>query len=897
MKKVVLLLTGLLITSSLFAQSISGTVTDSDGNPLAGANVEVVGTGQGSSSDASGSYMITGVTSGNYTVKASYIGHRTQTKSADVGASGANVNFSLATSAVAGEGVFVTGTRAAGRTAMKSPTPIDGFDDMTLRRQGNGDMTETLKNQVPSFNATPLTGDGSSFVRSTSMRGLPSDNVLVLTNSKRRHRSALIAHFGSAMNVGAQGSDIGMIPSIAIKRLEVLRDGASAQYGSDAIAGVMNFILKDNNEGIEFELTQGQWMTAENGRGGERDITAAANIGMPLSDNGFLNVSAEYSIRPELSRGFQHASASDGYKGWVAGDDQTNSDGHYDGTQNVDDWQTAMNWGRPENNGFRSVWNAGLDISDNVQAYSFGNYADTYGEYSFFLRAAGKSGALTSIPQDPLDPSKGNYSWGDTYPLGFTPRLEGHGTDFSSVFGVKGENLGGFGVNYDFSSSYGSHYIHYYLRNTLNLSWGPNSPHNFVIGDLQQEETNWNADFTYPMGDINLAFGVEWREETYTMYEGQKEAWMPGPWATVHLLVDPETGSNYTAPGLGANGMQGTSPAEAGVFKRDNTAFYADVEYDMDALLVQAAFRSENFSDFGSTSNYKVAGRYSLGNLATVRGGYSTGFHAPTPGQSNYSGVTTSFDGVTGMQVLEGTLRPTDPLSMAAGGKALVPETSANLSAGFTTTVIDGLNLSVDYYDIAIENKILKSRALPLPDGYSDQFEELAFYTNALDTKTSGIDVVATYRLGNTNIGLALNTNETKVEAQRQVNGQDPVGQGNVDNLELNLPKMKMSTTITHQLNDALSGMVRINYYGESWDERGSVADGTKDKIEAAMFVDCELSYKISDNLNVVFGANNALNQFPTQISTRGSQGMPYPRRSPLGYHGGMIFTRLAYSF
>ena len=424
MKKVVLLLTGLLITSSSFAQSISGTVTDSDGNPLAGANVEVVGTGQGSSSDASGSYMITGVASGNYTVKASYIGHRTQTKSADVGASGANVNFSLATSAVAGEGVFVTGTRAAGRTAMKSPTPIDGFDDMALRRQGNGDLTETLKNQVPSFNATPLTGDGSSFVRSTSMRGLPSDNVLVLTNSKRRHRSALIAHFGSAMNVGAQGSDIGMIPSIAIKRLEVLRDGASAQYGSDAIAGVMNMILKDNAEGVEFQVTNGTWMTAPNGRGGEADITAAANIGMPLSDNGFLNVSAEYSVRPELSRGTQHLSAADGYKGWDA------SWGH-DDKDNVDNWQTAMNWGRPENNGFRSAWNAGLQVSENVEAYSFGNYADTYGEYSFFLRAPGKSGALTPIPLDPTDPSKGDFSWGDTYPLGFTPRLEGHGTDFS----------------------------------------------------------------------------------------------------------------------------------------------------------------------------------------------------------------------------------------------------------------------------------------------------------------------------------------------------------------------------------------------------------------------------------------------------------------------------------
>jgi len=902
MKKVVLLLTGLLITSSLFAQSISGMVTDSDGNPLAGANVEVVDTGQGSSSDASGSYMITGVAPGVQDVKASYIGHRTQTKSVEVSAGGANLNFALAVSAVSGEGVFVTGTRAAGRTAMKSPTPIDGFDNITLRRQGNGDITETLKNQVPSFNATPLTGDGSAFVRSTSMRGLPSDNVLVLTNSKRRHRSALIAHFGATMNVGAQGSDIAMIPSIAVKRLEVLRDGASAQYGSDAIAGVMNFILKDNNEGIEFELTQGQWMTAENGRGGERDIAAAVNIGMPLSEDGFLNVSAEYAVRPELSRGYQHASAQDGYKGWVKADDESNEEGKYVGTQNVDDWQTAMNWGRPENNGFRSVWNAGMAISDNVEAYSFGNYADTYGEYSFFLRAYDRKDVLGTIPLDPQDPSKGDFSWSETYPLGFTPRLEGHGNDFSSVFGVKGENLGGYGVNYDFSTSYGSHYIHYYLRNTLNLSWGPNSPHNFEIGDLQQEETNWNADFTYPMGDINVAFGAEWREEKYTMYEGQKEAWMAGPWGSVHTLAYDSAGTGtlvnygYSAPGLSANGMQGTSPYEAGVFKRDNTGFYADVEYDMDALLVQAAARFEDFSDFGSTSNFKVSGRYAVENLVTLRGGYSTGFHAPTPGQSNYSGVTTSFDGATGLQVLEGTLKPTDPLSVAAGGKALEPETSTNLSAGFTTTIISGLNLSVDYYDIEIDNKILKSRALPLPAGYSNEFEELAFYTNALDTKTSGIDVVAIYNMGKTNVALALNTNETKLVAQRQVNGLDPLGQGNIDNLLLNLPKMKMTTTVTHQINDALSAMVRINYYGESWDERGTYGED-KDKIDATMFIDAEISYKVSDNLIVVFGANNALNQFPNQIATRMGQGMPYPRRSPLGYHGGIFFTRLAYNF
>ena len=886
----------ILNLSFAIGQSISGTITDENGNGLAGANVTVEGTNMGAAANSSGSYSIPGVAPGTYTVSASFIGYNSSSKSVNVGDGGATANFSLASSALAGAGVFVTGTRAAGRTSMKSPTPIDGFDNQTLRRQGNGDMTETLKNQVPSFNATPLTGDGAAFVRPTSMRGLPPDNVLVLTNSKRRHRSALISHFGAAMNVGAQAADIGMIPSIAVKRLEVLRDGASAQYGSDAIAGVMNFILKDNNDGVEFEVTSGQWMTAENGRGGERDITAAANIGLPLSDDGFLSISAEYSVRPELSRGYQHASAADGYKGWVHAADKTNPDGKYVGTQNVDDWQTAMNWGRPENNGFRSVWNAGMTVGDGVEAYSFGNYADTYGEYSFFLRATGKSGALTAIPLNPTDPSEGDFSWGDTYPLGFTPRLEGHGNDFSSVIGVRGEDLAGFGVNYDFSTSYGSNYLHYNLRNSLNLSWGPNSPHNFVIGDIQQEETNYNADFTYPMGDLNLAVGAEWREEQYTMYQGQKEAWMAGPWALVHTLTYDSAGTGtmvnygYTAPGLAANGMPGTSPDAAGAFARQNTGYYVDAEYDLDALLVQAAFRMEDFSDFGTTTNYKVSGRYSLGNLATFRGGYSTGFRAPTPGQSNYSGVTTSFDGVTGMQVNEGTLKPTHPLCVALGGAALEPETATNLSAGFTTSMVSGLNLSVDYYQIDLKAKIIKSRSLPVEG--STEFSELAFYTNALDTKTSGIDVVATYSLGNTNVGLAVNTNETSVEAQNQVGGQNPVSDGTVFNLENNLPKMRMTASVTQSFSDALSLMARVNHYGETIDERGD-----QEKVDPIQLIDIELNYRVGDNLTVVFGASNALNTFPTQIATRMSQGMPYPRRTPIGYHGGMMFTRLTYNF
>jgi iron complex outermembrane receptor protein len=869
----------------LFAQdgSISGTVSDADGNPLAGANVSVEGTSMGAATITSGAYSISGVPAGSYTVTASFIGYESSNQSVDVGAGSAQADFSLATSALAGADVFVTGTRAAARTAMKSPTPIDGFDDLSLRRQGNGDLTETLKNLVPSFNATPLTGDGAAFVRPTSMRGLPPDNILVMTNSKRRHRSALISHFGAAMNVGAQAVDVGMIPSIAIKKLEVLRDGAAAQYGSDAIAGVMNFMLKDNSSGYQVHVTGGQWMEAPNGRGGETDVTIAANVGLPLTDNGFVNLSFEYADRPELSRGNQHASAADGYKGWDAND----------AGQDVDNWQTAMNWGRPIGSGFKSVWNAGLKINDNVSAYSFGNYADTFGEYSFFLRAPGKSGALTAVPLNPADPSEGNFSWGDTYPLGFTPRLEGHGNDFSSVVGVKGDME--MGLNYDFSASYGKNHIHYYLKNTLNLSWGPYSPHNFDIGDLEQAETNLNADFTYALSDaINLAFGAEWREESYTMFQGQKESWMPGPWANVALLNDPEIPGDstvYTAPGLAANGMPGTSPDAGGVFDRQNTAFYADVEYAMgDALLLQFAARSEDFSDFGATSNIKVAGRYSFGDLATLRGGYSTGFRAPTPGQSNYTGIVTSFDGPTGMQVQEGTVRPTDQLAIDLGGAPLVPEEATNTSFGFTSSPIDNLSLTFDLYTIDIVNKIIKSRSLAVEN--NPEFKKLAFYTNALDTKTSGYDLVLTYRMGNTNLGLAMNHNETEVVEQRQINGEDPISAGLIDNIENNLPKDRITATVTQDFGDALSLMVRLNNYSETIDERSA-----QDVIDPITFIDVELSYAVSNNLNVVFGANNVTNAYPNEIDTRASQGMPYPRRSPLGYHGGMTYIRLVYDF
>ncbi len=884
----VLLLILLSCSFSLFAQqkgTVIGRLTDANsGEPLIGANVILVGTFQGSSTGPDGTYSFE-ADPGDYTLRATYIGYMIEDKKVTVVAGQTvTVNFQISQGAVSLGGILVTGTRSKGRTAMESAVPIDAFEAKVIERQGNGDMTETLKNIVPSFTATPLTGDGAAFVRPTSLRGLPPDDILVLTNSKRRHRSALISHFGAAMNVGAQAVDVGMIPSIAVKRLEVLRDGASAQYGSDAIAGVMNFILKDNSKGVEVQATTSSWFTAPNGRGHESDTKIGVNVGLPITDKGFLNLSGEYSDNPELSRGEQHASAAVGYKGWSP---EVEND--------VDKWDPAMNWGRPASNGFRSAWNAGIKLGDRTEAYSFGNFADTYGNYSFFYRAPGKAGALTPIPIDPTDPSKGNFSFGDEFPLGFTPRLEGDQVDFSGILGLKG-NLDN-GLIYDFSASYGTNRISYTLNGSLNLSWGPQSPFVFDIGDLQQSEINYNADFAYPLtSDVNVAFGAEYRNEVYHMFEGQKESWEPGPWAKVFLLTNPETGEKYTPPGLTANGMRGTSRTEAGVFDRQNTAFYVDAEWDVtEALLVQAAGRFEDFSDFGTTTNGKLAARLNLTDQLVLRSAVSTGFRAPTPGQSNVTTIVTSFDGVTGMQVQEGTVRPDDPLAIALGGAALEPEDAVNVSFGFTARPMNTMNLTVDAYQIDVDRRIIKSRSLPVEG--NPEFSELAFYTNALDTRTQGLDVVAVLNLNpgantNTDISVAYNYNKTDVLRQREIGGKLPVSENNIKNIEENLPKSRANVTVVQGITNQFSLMVRGNYYGSTVDERG-----TKEEVGDEILIDTELRFRLNNNVNLIGGANNLLNNYPDRIETRVSQGMPYPRRTPIGYNGGMAYLRVEYKF
>ncbi len=845
--------------------TISGTVMDTDGQPLAGANVFISAISQGASANINGEYVIESVPAGTYTVDASFLGFKNESQQVTVTAGQtATVNFRLTADAVLLDAVVVTGTRTRGRTAMQSATPIDKLPATELERQNNGDMTETLKNLVPSFAATPLTGDGSAFIRPTSLRGLPPDDVLVLMNSKRRHRSALIAHFGAAMNVGAHAADIGMIPSIALESVEVLRDGAAAQYGSDAIAGVLNFLLKDASDGLEIQAQVGQWYE------GETDTKIAANFGLPLTDRGFLNISGEYTANPELSRGIQHEAATAATASGIAN------------VQNP-----AMNWGRPESSGFRSVWNAGIELNENTNLYSFGNFADTYGNYSFFYRAPGRSGALEQMPLNPGDPSDGNFCWCDTFQAGFTPRLEGFQSDFSMITGIEGvfEN----GLGYDVSGSYGFNRIDYKLNGSLNASWGPESQFDFFPGDLKQEDINLNLDLTYPVSDkFNFAGGLEWRQETYTMFVGDKQSWLAGPWAGVSTLIDPNTSESYAAPGLASNGFAGTAPDIAGEFDGSNWAAYVEGEFDLsEDLLVQLAFRHEDFTEFGTTNDGKLAIRFNLSDNLTFRGGISSGFRAPTPGQANVTTITTSFDGVTGMQVQEGTVRPTNPLAVSLGGKALVPEDALNISLGFAAKT-RVLSLTADVYRIEVDGRILKTRSLPVTG--DPNFSELAFYTNALNTKTQGLDVVA-YLTGSlkTDFSLAYNYNETNVIDQEQVNGVNPVSDGNVFNIENNLPNHRVTASIIHQM-DKFSAMLRANYYGGTIDERG-----TQEDVGAEILVDLELTFDVNENFRIITGANNLFNNYPDKIDTRLSQGMPYPRRTPIGYHGGLGFLRVVY--
>jgi len=773
------------------------------------------------------------------------------------------------------EEVVTIGSRNAARprSASDSTVPIDVIDGDSFNAMGNtADLTDNLKALIPSYTATPATGDGSAFVRPTSLRGTAPDQALVLVNGKRRHRSALVQFFAPAAGNGAHGVDIGMIPGLAVKSVEVLRDGASSQYGSDAIAGVINFVMKDASEGGQVQLQYGEHFD------GEQSLKFGGNIGLPVGDSGFINATIEYVDNDALSRGIQRPDAQALIDSGVSG---VGADAPFGDTPLV------QTWGRPQTEGTRFFVNSGFELSGSAELYARFGLAQTDGRYRFFYRSPTHS-SLT-------DHRANGY---EGLLAGFTPYLDGKQDDASMALGVLGEFQSG--MTYDFSFNYGKNELDYFLNNTVNpdvplIGFCPNCEipqRGFDVGGYAQQETNFNADFSLPMSDnVNFAFGFEAREETFTAYAGEPNSYL----------------------GAGSSGFRGVEPANAGDFKRDNVGVYADIEHDVtDAFLVQYAVRYENFSDFGGTLNGKLAARFRISESFALRGAVSTGFHAPTPGQSNVSTIITTFDGNTGLQVEEGLFPVSNPDAQAAGATALTEEKSLNISAGFTTDIGDSFTLTADVYKIEVDDRIYRTGDIPVPALPTDPpglpARSLSFFTNALDVEHTGLDIVAssTFDVGSSSsidLAFAYSYNEVKVTGQKLVSGIQPVNDGLVEDIENNYPEHRFVLTGNWLMGDRFNIMARANYYGEHYDERGRIGDAVDPsaKIGSTVYLDLEAGFQVNDNIRVVLGGVNVLDEYISEIgppnSNRLSVGLQYPRRTVANYEGGSWYLRGIYSW
>jgi iron complex outermembrane receptor protein len=817
------------------------------------------------------------------------------------------------------EKIAVVGTRAAPRSIGDSPVPIDIISSDDLKKNGSTDMIDMLVTSVPSFNsrAQPIS-DAATLIRPVNLRGLPSDSTLVLVNGKRRHRASVIAFQGGGLNDGAQGPDISVIPSAALKQVEVLRDGAAAQYGSDAIAGVMNFVLKDDNEGGSLTYSKGEYY-----EGDGTSTTIDGNIGLPLTDDGFINISGQYKMADATSRSVQRPDAA----GLAA-----------NGNTYIKD--PAQTWGNPEIDDDFSVFiNSGLELNDNTRLYAFGNISSRNAVGGFYYRNPHNRGSVYSkdggetllvgavngdqstcsvVPIPKITRADGSvvdgnvldtaayqamvqdpncFSMNQIRPGGYTPQFAGKIEDSSFVAGVKGE-AGEW--NYDASASTGNNQASFGLVNSLNPSMGLATPTEFDTGAYTQNESSINLDFSRfvnigSIEDVSFATGFEWREESFRITQGEEASWIAGPYA--------EQGFN-----IGSHGFKGFGPESAGKNTRNNIGIYTDVEaYLSDDWLLGVALRYEDFSTFGDTLNYKITAQYIATDELSFRTSHSTGFRAPTVGQENVVNTQTSI--VNGDLIQTFIAPPTNPLSAFYGGEVLQPEESVSYAVGLVYEYEDFF-LTLDYYNIEVEGRLSQSsQKNVLAKDYDAlraagvEFPELisavTFYTNDFDTTTQGVDIVANYNMeafsGDAKLSLAYGWTDTTV-TKYTTNTTD---EGKVRRLEDGIPAHRATLTWAQSWDD-FNVSVRTNYFGEYY---ATHADDTSDwgseDVGSAVTFDLDVSYALNDAITLSVGANNLFDKEAQKLKdgTLGELGAVYYESGPYDYNGGYYYGRVNYRF
>ncbi len=945
---------GLLVlaqTAPAAAQgTLRGMVTHAGtGGALAGAQVTLTGLDMGASTNPSGTYEINGIPAGTHNVEIVLIGYQTERRSVTISDGGtATLNVALSVGAVAIEGLVAVGSRAQPRTVTESPVPVDVIPTSEIVRQGDTDFANLLRNVVPSFNVNiqPIS-DAATFARPANLRGLAPDHTLVLVNGKRRHRTAVITWYGNGLADGSQGPDIALIPGMALEQAEVLRDGAAAQYGSDAIAGVMNFVLKNDRSGGSLEIKTGANLladpTAQFDDGsipGDGEMYAiSGNVGLPLGENGFLNLTGEFGNTWATDRATQRNDAL----ALIAGG-------------NTSVRNPAQIWGAPRVFDELKLWaNAGSLVGEDMQWYAHGNYVSKQVEGGFYFRNPGtRSGVFGTTRDDgqrilligDLTPGDGVgcpevtvtgdgvvtdqaalnqvfsdpncFSFRELFPGGFTPQFGSYVMDASAVTGLKG---GTGDLTWDASAAWGKSNMDFYMYNTVNASLGPDQPcadesRNlshvvpnqpctpwFNPGIYDQQETNLNVDLSYAVNDrVNLAGGGEWRNERFEIIPGDRPSWTEGPLAN----------QGFTP---GSNGFTGFGPLTEGIWNRNNFAAYGDLEIrEPDgAWTFGVAGRFENFSDFGTTINGKVAGRISLSEEFGLRASASTGFRAPTPGQQNAFNISTIYDPAIMDLTNNGTIPSTSPLAMRFGGEALKPETSINIAAG--AVYDDGpFSFSMDYFQIDVSDRLTTSADRSLTVEEIRQLEQegiireggvlarFRFFINDFATTTRGIDLVGAYEIegasgSTTTFSSAWNWTSTSVTDFNPGTLTD----SRIRILEEGLPNIRGSVTMNHMTGGGMRFLVRASHWGGYYDgEQPYYESSPSETIDypSRILFDLEMARNFGDNWTMTVGGQNALNTFPEEYpGAAAGVGNRYGQFTPFGFNGGFYYSRLSYSW
>jgi len=757
------------------------------------------------------------------------------------------------------DAMLVTGTRAANRTQFDTLAPVDVFSKEEIQSVASTDLKDVLAQLVPSFVVQRLPmADGQVFVRPATLRGLSPDQTLVLVNGRRFHRSALLG------GRGAQGADLAQIPSSAVKRIEVLRDGASAQYGSDAIAGVINLILEDE---AGSEVSVGYSRYAQ-GDGGSRDVKA--RTGFQLGQYGSLVVFAESSNSDATSRTRQRPDAI----AFQAAHPE------------LDVPDPVQRWGQPDLESQRAGFNLKAFASDSTEIYAFGLYGRSEGVSDFNWRNPDTTtGAYRSTPIFP------GWNLRDIYPVGFSPKYSNEQDDLQLAAGMRGAFTEDF--RWDVSGSYGRNAIDYRLDNSINASLGPASPVGFYLGRLTQTEKNANADFNYSWNvgalssPINLAFGAEFRQETYAVNAGDPASYAVGPGAVAGLEAN-------------ANGAPGFSSNQAGSWSQESKAAYVDVEVPLgERWSVAAAGRYETFSSFGSTRDGKLSARFEITPDVALRGTVSTGFRAPTPGQLNTTSTVQGLDTRTLQIFTSGRLSPADPLARQLGAKPLTAEQSRTASLGMTWRSALGFSGSVDVYDIKLTDRFSQSASFAVPAGVANPmgYSSVNFYTNDFDTTTRGVDLVGNYQrtLGPGTLGLTMawNYNRTKVDG-----GSTSVATNESQRVlfEDRLPEHKGSFTSTYAVG-GWSLMGRVRYYGEWTDSTGNATGDIYQRFGSMAFLDLAVGYAFNEHHSMRVGADNVLDSYPDEATFQASRGLVYSRNAPYDTDGANLYAEYRLRF